>query len=126
VLVRAPEILHGLRVVAKAAAIDAAVLPQGSTLLRIAPDDAIVTGAATLTIDDAFAIVEPEYAFVHWRLSPAEFESVGHHIEWPLPSIGQLGQGLIAGVPAKIVITSDDVLLIVSAGLAHELAERLW
>jgi hypothetical protein len=126
VLVRAPEILHGLRVVAKAAAIDAAVLPHGSTLLRIAPDDAIVTGAATLSIDDAFAIVEPEYAFVHWRLSPVEFESVGHHIEWPLPPIGQLGQGLIAGVPAKIVITSEDVLLIVSAGLAHELAERLW
>ena len=123
---RAPELLHGLRLVAKPAAIDALVLPDGATLLRIAPDDAIVTDAATLTIDDPHAIVEPEYTFVHWRLSPAEFEGVAHHIEWPLPLIGQLGQGLVAGVPAKIVITSQDVLLVVSAGLAHELVERLW
>ena len=123
---RAPELLEGLRVVANSAAIDAAVLPDGATMLRIAPDDAIVAGAATLTIDDPFAIIEPEYTFVYWRLQPAEFESVKHHIEWPVPEMGRLGQGLIAGVPAKIVITPDDVLLIVSAGLAHELSERLW
>jgi len=94
--------------------------------LRIAPDDAIVAGAATLTLDDPFAIIEPEYAFVHWRLQPAELDSVRNHIEWPLPASGQLGQGLIAGVPAKILITADVVLLIVSAGLAHELSVRLW
>jgi hypothetical protein len=126
VRVRAPELLSGVRVVAKPAAIDAAVLPAGATLLRIAPDDAIVAGVATLTVDDPFAIVEPEYAFVHWLLTPAEFDDVTHHIEWSLPAAGQLGQGLIAGVPAKILITADHVLLIVSAGLAHELSERLW
>ena len=123
---RAPELLHGLRVVAKPAAIDAVELPNGATMLRIAPDDAIVAGAATLTLDDPFAIVEPEYAFVHWRLTPEEFSDVTDHIEWPLPAAGQLGQGLIAGVPAKIMVASDHVLLIVSAGLAHELLERLW
>ena len=70
--VRAPEPLHGLRVVAKPAAIDAAVLPDGATLLRIAPDDAIVTGCRQRSPSTiAFAIVEPEYAFVHWRLTPA-------------------------------------------------------
>jgi hypothetical protein len=124
--VRAPELLSGLRVVAKPAAIDGAALPAGATMLRIAPDDAIVAGAATLTIDDAFAIIEPEYAFVYWKLTPAEFESVTHHIEWSLPAIGELGQGLIAGVPAKILVTADHVLLVVSAGLAHELTDRLW
>jgi hypothetical protein len=124
--VRAPELLHGVRVVAKAAAIDSATLPAGATMLRIAPDDAIVAGAATLDIDDPYAIVEPEYAFVHWRLTNAEFERVVDHIEWPLPAPGELGQGLIAGVPAKIVISQDDVLLVVSAGLAHELSERVW
>ena len=123
---RAPELLEGLRVVANPAAIDAATLPAGATMLRIAPDDAIVAGAATLTLDDPFAIIEPEYAFVHWRLQPAELDSVRNHIEWPLPASGQLGQGLIAGVPAKILITADVVLLIVSAGLAHELSGRLW
>jgi hypothetical protein len=124
--VRAPDPLHGLRVVARKTALDSAVFPNGSTMLRIAPDDAIVAGAATLTIDDPFAIIEPEYAFVHWRLTAEEFADVTHHIEWPLPAARQLGQGLIAGVPAKIFVESDHVLLIVSAGLAHELVERLW
>ena len=123
---RAPELLHGLRVVATPAALDAAELPDGATMLRIAPDDAIIAGSATLTLDDLFAIVEPEYAFVHWRLTSEEFDDVTDHIEWPLPAAGQLGQGLIAGVPAKIMVAADHVLLIVSAGLAHELAERLW
>jgi hypothetical protein len=124
--VRAPESLHGLRVVAKPAAIDAILMPADGLMLRIAPDDAIVVGAVALTVDDRFAIVEPEYTFVQWRLTPAEFAPVVDRIEWPLPTTGQLGQGLIAGVPAKIVIGANDVLLVVSAGLAHELAQRLW
>ena len=123
---RAPELLHGLHVVAKPAALDAVAIPASAMMLRIAPDDAIVAGAATLTLDDPYAIVEPEYAFVHWRLTPQEFDGVVHHIEWSLPDAGQLGQGLIAGVPAKILIAPDHVLLVVSAGLAHELSERLW
>ena len=123
---RAPELLSGLRVVAKPAAIDGAQLPQGVVVLRIAPDDAIVAGVAAMTLDDPHAIVEPEYAFVHWRLTRAEFEGITDHIEWTLPADGQLGQGLIAGVPAKILVTPDHVLLVVSAGLAHELSERLW
>ncbi len=123
---RAPEPLHGLRVVATREALDAVRLPDGATMLRIAPDDAIVTGAATVTIDDRFAIIEPEYTFVQWRLTPAEFANITHHIEWTPPAAGRLGQGLIAGVPAKILIAADHVLLVVSAGLAHELSERLW
>ena len=123
---RAPEPLTGLRVVAKPAALDAVVAPTGGVLLRIAPDDAIVTGTSVLTVADPFAIVEPEYAFVHWRLTPAEFEAIKRHIEWPLPTLGQLGQGLIAAVPAKIMIAADHVLLIVSASLADDLSERLW
>mgnify|MGYP001481663326 CR=1 FL=1 len=123
---RAPDQLHGLRVVAKPAALDAVVVPKGATMLRIAPDDAIVVGATALTLDDPFAIIEPEYAFVHWRLTLQEFEGVAHHIEWSLPVGGRLGQGLIAGVPAKILIKHDHVMLVVSAGLAHELLERLW
>jgi hypothetical protein len=115
-----------LRVVAKPAAIDAILMPADGVMLRIAPDDAIVVGAVALTVDDPFAIIEPEYAFVHWRLTPAEFAPVTDHIEWPLPALGLLGQGLIAGVPAKIIIGPNDVLLVVSAGLAHDLAERLW
>jgi hypothetical protein len=115
-----------LRVVAQPEAIDAILMPADGEMLRIAPDDAIVVGAVALTVNDPFAIVEHEHAFVHWRLTPAEFAPITDHIEWPLPTPGLLGQGLIAGVPAKIVIGNDHVLLVVSASLAHELAERLW
>jgi hypothetical protein len=124
--VREPEPLHGLRVVARPAALDSVAPGADGLVLRIAPDDAIVTGTAPLTVDDPFAIVEPEYTFVLWKLTPAEFAGIRRHIEWPLPTSGQLGQGLIAGVPAKILIASDHVLLVVSAGLAHEMLERLW
>ena len=123
---REPEQLPGLRVVATPAAIDAMSLPVGAAVLRIAPDDAIVTGVADVALDDTFAIVEPEFTFVQWQLTADEFAGVVHHIEWPLPEPGALGQGLIAGVPAKIVITEDYVQLIVSAGLVHELMARLW
>lgn len=123
---RAPEQLTGLRVVATPSALDALSAPDGAAVLRIAPDDALVTGTAVLTVDDPFAIIEPEYAFVHWRLSPAEFDDIKRHIEWPLPAPGQLGQGLVAAVPAKIMISSHEVLLVVSASLADDLAERLW
>jgi hypothetical protein len=124
--VRAPEPLTGLRVVARPSALDALVAPDGGVVLRIAPDDAIVTGTAVLSVDDPYAIVEPEYAFVHWRLTPTEFEAIRRHIEWPLPAAGALGQGLIAAVPAKIMVAPDHVLLIVSASLADDLSERLW
>jgi hypothetical protein len=124
--VREPEPLTGLRVVATPAAIDAISLPVGATLLRIAPDDAIVTRVSDVTLDDTFTIVEPEFTFVQWQLTADEFAGIVHHIEWPLPEPGALGQGLIAGVPAKIVITDDHVQLIVSAGLVHELMARLW
>jgi hypothetical protein len=123
--VRAPEELHGLRVVAEPDAIDSAMAEHHGTVLRIAPDDALVLDTSTISVDDPHAIVEPEHAFVHWRLTPHEFTDVARHIEWPLPAIGELGQGLIAGVPAKIAIGQDDVLLVVSASLAHELMERL-
>lgn len=122
---RAPEPLSGMRVVAKPAALDALISTADAVVLRIAPDDAIVIGAATLTVDDPHAIVEAEHTFVHWRLAPDEFEAIARHIEWPIPPAGQLGQGLVAGVAAKILLGNDDVLLVVSASLAHELSERL-
>ena len=56
-------------------------------MLRIAPDDAIVAGAATLTLDDPFAIIEPEYAFVHWRLTPRRVRATS-----PITSNGRFPQ----------------------------------
>jgi hypothetical protein len=140
--VREPDPLHGLRIVAKPAAIDAAfeaTVRSGAILIRIAPDDAFVIGATDVHLDDAHAIVEPESAFVGWWLTADEVEVfVAPHVEWglPRPQSGQtqLAQGLVAGLPMKLWFADPTdasadgphVLLIVSRGLVHEAQARLF
>lgn len=132
---REPDALHGVRVVARPVAIDAAIaegrVPTGAIVVRIAPDDAFVIGASGLSLDDPFAIIEAESAFVGWWLSSGEVAALAHHAEWPLPQrtvgVAQLAQGLIAGLPMKLWLDggADRSLLMVSRGLAHEVTERL-
>lgn len=139
---RAPEPLHGLRVVASAEAIDAAVLSMarvGAIVIRIAPDDAFVIGASDLAVSDPHAIVEPESAFVGWWLTADDvIEHIARHIEWTLPrpqaGTTHLAQGLVAGLPMKLWFSDPtdasadgpQVLLMVSRGLAHEAMDRLF
>jgi hypothetical protein len=140
--VHGPEPLHGLRVVARSDAIDAAIadgrIASGAIVIRIAADDAFVIGASSVTLDDPAAIVEPESAFVGWWLTPDQLADIAHHIEWPVPrpiaGTAQLAQGLIAGIPMKLWFADATdageagtrVMLIVSRGLAHEAGERLF
>jgi hypothetical protein len=145
--VRAPEQLHGVRIVATPAAIDAAtaqVTRQGAIVVRIAPDDVLVIGVTHLQgdavrLDDPHGIVEPESAFVGWWLTPDEVTArVSRHVEWqlPRPQAGrtQLAQGLVAGMPMKLWYSDPNqasgdgpqVLLMVSRGLAHEAQDRLF
>ncbi|MBI5087824.1 MAG: hypothetical protein HZB15_02845 [Actinobacteria bacterium] len=130
---REPEPLHGLRVVATPAAVDA--IATGTVVVRIAPDEAFVIGASDLRLDDPHAIVEPESAFVGWWLEPDEVaDLLGNRVEWVLPTplagSSQLAQGLVAGVPMKLWVgdATDDArsLLIVSRSLAHEAHDRLF
>ncbi len=119
------EPLHGLRVVADPAALDAARWDGADvTVLRFAPDDALVLGALGVDVDDDNAIVEPETGFVGGWLPLHE---VLPHVEWSLPT-GRpaLAQGMVAGVPAKLWIDGDgDVLLVTAAAYADELSGRL-
>lgn len=123
----APERLHGLRVVATPAALDGARIAGDALVLRIAADELIAFGAATIDVDDAYAIIEPETTFQRWRLTQAEFaDHVLRHIEWRLPTARPaLAQGLVAGVAVKLWLEDDHVLLIASSGLVHEVADRL-
>jgi len=123
--VRAPEALHGLRVVAEPSVLDALTWPEGVAALRLAPDDLFALAAPPIEV--AGAVVEEESGFVGWWLT---FEEVhGHlreHVDWPLPeSLPSLAQGLVAGVPAKLWLTSDRALLFCAAAYAHELEARL-
>ena len=122
---RAPEPLTGIRVVASPAALDALAWPDGVAPLRFAADDLFALGAATAVLPGA--LVEEERGFVGWWLTVEELhDHLLEHVDWPLPSERPaLAQGLIAGVPAKLWLTHDRVLLLTSAAYAHELMERL-
>lgn len=126
------ETLHAIRVVAKPAVIDALVgdpggLGMGSTVLRFAPDDLFIIGQlGILEVSDQHAIIETELGFSGRWFTRSEFDStVRAHMEWPLPANGNLGQGLIAGVAAKVHVEDKTVLVLCPTSFAHELEGRL-
>jgi len=119
------EPLRGLRVVADPAALNGARWHGDAvSVLRFAPDDAFAIGARSVEIDDVDAIVEPEAGYVGAWLP---IDDVLPHIEWSLPvERPVLAQGSIASVPAKLWLSADGgVLLVTAAAYANELDERL-
>ena len=122
---RAPEPLMGQRVVADPQAIDAFVAAQPArvTVLRLAPDEAFIVGAAATRLDDPHAIIEHEHGFVALAVDRAVVE---RHVEWDLPGGGTVAQGAIAGVPAKLAWLPDGGAWIVThAAYVAELQDRL-
>jgi hypothetical protein len=124
--VPALEPVAGLHVVAMAAALERARrVGDDVDVIRIAPDEALAIGATAVEVDDADAIVEPEAGYSVALLEASEVQAVAAHTDWPLPDASRaLGQGRIAGVPAKLLIGSPS-LLITSTAYADELAGRL-
>ena len=123
---RAPEPLPALRVVAAPEVLDDLAPPDEHPVLRLAPDELLLIGAASVEVTGENLVVD-ETGFVGWWLTPEELrEQVVPHVDWPLPAARPaLGQGLIAGVPAKLWLAEDRALLLCAAAYAHELEERL-
>jgi hypothetical protein len=124
--VRAPEPIHALRVVASPDALDDLDWTDEVAALRLAPDDLLAVGAASVQVNGEHLVVD-EAGFVGWWLTPDEVrEHVLPHVDWPLPTAWPaLAQGLVAGVPAKLWLSEDRALLLCAAAYAHELEERL-
>lgn len=119
------EPIHGLRVVADAAALDGARWTGDDVrVLRVAPDEALALQATAVEVQDPHAIVEDERGYVGAWCS---FEVIRARTEWTPPTARPaLAQGSVAGVPAKIWLPDDgDVLVVVTAAHAAGLAERL-
>ena len=121
------EPLRGLRVVTSAEALDSAPGTDGVVVLRFAPDDVMILGATTTDVSGEHAIVADEAGFVGCWLTAQELtDHVLPHVDWSLPDERPvLAQGLVAGVPAKLWLTTDRSLLLCAAPYAHELSERL-
>jgi hypothetical protein len=124
--VRAPEQLPALRVIAGASVLDDVTVGDDQVALRLAADDLLVIGAASVQVGGESLIVD-EAGFVGWWLTPDEVTaSLLPHVDWPLPTARPaLAQGLVAGVPAKVWLTEDRALLLCPAAYAHELEQRL-
>ena len=120
------ERVKAIRVVASAAALDAARWgSEDADVLRTAPDEALAIGTALVIVDDPDAIVEPEAGFVVAVLGSDEVDALAAHVDWPIPTAGgSLVQGKIGGVPAKLLI-GEPTLLVTNAAYAEELARRL-
>jgi hypothetical protein len=123
--------LRGVRVTAHPAAIDGVAWPLATTVIRIAPDDAFVIDGS---VDDAnaalahdpHAIVEDESLFVGAVLDARQLAALVERLEWPVPaSRPALAQGMAAGLSIKLWLDHDLTLLILSASVLHEVAERL-
>ncbi|MDA0245639.1 MAG: hypothetical protein OT477_19675 [Chloroflexi bacterium] len=122
------ERFSGTRIVAKPAALDAAVWPSDSFALRLAADEVWVSAVvAPATVADPYAIVVPDEGWMGVWLGAAEAaEFLAHHCPWPLPSERPaFAQGQIAGLPLKLWLETERTLMLVAAPLAAELAERL-
>ena len=123
---RAPEPMRALRVVASPEALDDLSWTDEVAALRLAPDDLLAVGAASVQVSGEHLVVD-EAGFVGWWLTPDEVrEQVLPHVDWPLPvARPALAQGLVAGVPAKLWLSEDRALLLCAAAYAHELEGRL-
>jgi hypothetical protein len=116
--------LVGQRVVADPGAIDAmvAAMPAQVTVLRFAPDEALILDGGFDRLDGD-AIVEPEVGFVAVTV---DRDVVARHTDWSLPDRGDVAQGAIAGVPAKLVWLPDGRAWIVTqAAYLADLLDRL-
>jgi hypothetical protein len=125
--VPALEPVAAVRVVASQAALDGAHWSgdDGVDVLRTAPDEALGLGATGVEVDDPDAIVEHESGFVVALLDDPDLRTIEAHTDWRLPTAaGELSQGKVAGVPAKVV-GGRPALLVTNAAYADELERRL-
>ena len=121
----ARELLAGVRVAADPTWIDALAASLGERAHRASVRARRSAGSwgAAVDVEDG-----PRSSKTRWATSrsPWEREVLERHVEWRLPTVGGLGQGKVAGVPAKVAWLPDGrAWVVVQAAYAHELEERL-
>lgn len=118
------QAVAAIRVVSTADALDRASWPADATVLRTASDEALLVDVLDTDPPEPHAIVFPDTGWVRFVLTPAEGQVVmARSASWPPPTAG-LGQGMVAGIPAKVVV-GDPWWLLVPAALAEEFGARI-
>jgi hypothetical protein len=125
-----PELkrLPATRIVASPTALDAAQWPAESLVLRLAPDELLIIPAlAQVTLADPHAIIIAEggYAGV-WLPAADALDFLERACEWEIPAQRPaFAQGAVAGIPAKLWLEAERVLIITPAPYAAEFEERM-
>lgn len=103
--------------------------------IRVAPDELLLlearedltsVEAELARLDSGGIAVDLSSAFAAWALrGDARSESFSRLSQIPLPAPPATVQGLVAHVPAKIVIRPDELLLLVPSVVSHHLHKRV-
>jgi hypothetical protein len=96
-------------------------------LLRVGERDRITELEAELVaLDKDSLVLDLSSAFSIWALRGDDrFEAFCRLSELDLPRPPAMIQGLVAHVPAKVVVRQDELLVIASSTLAHHIRERV-
>lgn len=118
-----PTILH--RVVADPTALDGAAWPNASTVVRTAPDEALVLGPDRPTPPSGDAIILTDTSWSTAVLAPDHgAEIMRRHATWPPPSSG-LAQGAVAAIAVKLIVEPEQWQFLVQSAFALDFADRV-
>lgn len=124
-----PELkrLQTTRIVATPAALDALAILSGALALRTAADELLLMPSAAVELADEYAIVVEDGSFAgSWWNSADLLPILERTCEWELPiQRPAFAQGMIAGIPAKLWLEKDSILLMCPAVYAAEMEERI-
>jgi hypothetical protein len=119
------------RIVAQPNALDAANVPQSSLALRFAADELFITpplqDESVIFSHDPHAIVISEGGFAGtWLDNETAADFLQRNCVWEVPN-GRpaFAQGAVAGIPTKLWLEEERVLLIVPAPYAEVFSERM-
>jgi hypothetical protein len=108
---------------------------RGGMALRVAPSELLLVGGQArldgLTgelqaVDRWSLVVDLTSAFAIWALrGDARLEAFSRLSAVRLPDSPGVAQGLVAHVPARVFALQEELLILVSASLAHHLRERV-
>ncbi len=108
---------------------------NGGRTLRIAPTELLVLGergrvgdleAELTALDPTSLVIDLSSAFSIWALGGDDrHEALCRLSEVEVPQAPALVQGLVAHVPARMVVLDNELLVLVSSALTHHVRERV-
>lgn len=122
------EVVAAVRVSAAPDHLDGAGWPADATVLRVAADEVLLLDALDATAPEPDAIVFPDMGWVRFVAPAAVGEEVmARCATWPPPTADSpaLGQGMVAGIPAKLVVGVGEWWFVVQAVVADEFEQRI-